>query len=111
MINGQPLWLSNHVPKRGTGVTSVNEEWNADIAPAATKDGMEPLDVGSQEEVDATSEAVVVSDESKIERPGLLGELKKTNHPPRYSEAGFIKELEENGIGRPSTYASIAQVP
>ncbi|MEK6682897.1 MAG: type I DNA topoisomerase [Nitrospirota bacterium] len=30
-----------------------------------------------------------------------------TQPPPRYSEALLIKELEENGIGRPSTYANI----
>ncbi len=30
-----------------------------------------------------------------------------TQPPPRYSEATLIKELEENGIGRPSTYAAI----
>ena len=29
-----------------------------------------------------------------------------TNPPPRYNEASLIKALEENGIGRPSTYAS-----
>lgn len=32
---------------------------------------------------------------------------KYTTPPNRYSEAGLIKELEERGIGRPSTYASI----
>jgi DNA topoisomerase-1 len=32
---------------------------------------------------------------------------KQTQPPSRYTEAGLIKELEERGIGRPSTYASI----
>lgn len=40
-----------------------------------------------------------------------LVELKPSQHftqpPPRYSEAGLIREMESRGIGRPSTYASI----
>ncbi len=38
----------------------------------------------------------------KIESEG-----KETSPPPRYTEAGLIKELEKRGIGRPSTYAPI----
>ncbi|MBI2012956.1 MAG: type I DNA topoisomerase [Candidatus Colwellbacteria bacterium] len=37
----------------------------------------------------------------------LSSEKKETEPPPRYTEAGLVKELEKRGIGRPSTYAAI----
>jgi len=39
-----------------------------------------------------------------------LSDRKETKPPPRYSEAALVKALEENGVGRPSTYAQTIEV-
>ncbi len=45
-----------------------------------------------------------------LTREGLNVTQHFTEPPPRYSEASLVKRMEELGIGRPSTYASILQV-
>ena len=48
-----------------------------------------------------------VAPEEELKLLELKTQAKQTEPPPRYSEAGLVKELEKRGIGRPSTYASI----
>jgi DNA topoisomerase-1 len=48
---------------------------------------------------------ISVGDPAAIEK--VLPEQHFTEPPPRYSEASLVRKLEELGIGRPSTYASI----
>jgi DNA topoisomerase-1 len=45
-----------------------------------------------------------------VKRGAVAANQHFTQPPPRYSEATLVKKLEELGIGRPSTYASILQV-
>jgi DNA topoisomerase-1 len=57
-----------------------------------------------------TSEGVILPPLDEGEMLGLLKLLPEqhfTQPPPRYTEASLVKSLEENGIGRPSTYAPI----
>lgn len=48
-----------------------------------------------------------VSASDLLDVKDVSAEEKQTTPPPRYTEAGLVKELEKRGIGRPSTYASI----
>ncbi len=52
-------------------------------------------------------ELPAVKADDALELIEARSESKETQPPPRYSEAGLVKELEKRGIGRPSTYASI----
>lgn len=51
-----------------------------------------------------------VTEGSKLKVSELKGLQHFTQPPPRYTEATLVKELEKQGIGRPSTYATIVTV-
>src|SRR5437773_2219515 len=63
-------------------------------------------------EDDAAASGVLpsLSEGDRLELKALRPEQKFTQPPPRFTEATLVRELEENGIGRPSTYASIIGV-
>jgi DNA topoisomerase-1 len=48
-----------------------------------------------------------LADGEALERRAVTSEQKFTQPPAQFSEATLVKALEENGIGRPSTYANI----
>ena len=51
-----------------------------------------------------------LSSDETVARDAVVPAQHFTQPPPRFSEASLVKRLEELGIGRPSTYASILQV-
>lgn len=61
------------------------------------------------EEDDIQLPNLSVNDKLALVPPKVETEQKFTQPPPRYSEAGLVKELEKRGIGRPSTYADIIE--
>lgn len=67
---------------------------------------MEATDDANGED-EETAQLPEVSKDDVLEFMGLLPEQHFTQPPPRYSEATIIKTLEQQGIGRPSTYAPI----
>ncbi|MDQ1314222.1 MAG: topoisomerase [Pseudomonadota bacterium] len=58
-----------------------------------------------EDEEESRLPALVEGETLPVDR--LYGEQHFTQPPPRYTEASLVKALEEYGIGRPSTYASI----
>ncbi|MBQ3457205.1 MAG: type I DNA topoisomerase, partial [Synergistaceae bacterium] len=82
---------AGRVTLRQEGETLVFDGWSA----------LWPLDLkGSELATINSGEILTLND--------IQSEKRFTKPPARYSEAGLIKTLEENGVGRPSTYATIA---
>jgi DNA topoisomerase-1 len=93
--SGSTLKFAGYLKVYGAGLTP-EEEAEKEKAKAAGEDGDE-----------ATGELPLLNDGDKLRLQKLLPEQHFTQPPPRFSEATLVKELEEQGIGRPSTYAAI----
>jgi len=81
------------------------------LTPGETEEPKDQKDKSGDDDEDAASGVLPpLAEGDRLELKALRPEQKFTQPPPRYSEATLVKELEENGIGRPSTYASIISV-
>ena len=65
------------------------------------------LKIYSSQSKDDDEDILPQMSKGPINIEALIDEQHYTQPPPRYSEASLVKKLEELGIGRPSTYASI----
>jgi len=82
--------------------------WTATYALAAGPSS--EIEKAEGDEDDASGVLPSLREGDQLELKVLRPEQKFTQPPPRFTEATLVKELEENGIGRPSTYASIIGV-
>ncbi len=67
----------------------------------------ESKDAKDEEDESLKNKLPMLTEGQKLTLKGLKPEQHFTEPPPRYNEASLVKELEEQGIGRPSTYATI----
>jgi DNA topoisomerase I len=93
--------VKGSVPKFAGWMAVYNQET---IAEGPGPDAVTP------EDEDGSGILPPMQEGDRLELRELKPEQKFTQPPPRYSEATLVKALEENGIGRPSTYASIISV-
>ncbi len=84
------------------GWLAVYHEGKDEDAPT---DDARPADVEADDEEDRRLPRL--KEGQALDLRSLLPRQHFTSPPPRFSEATLVKELEENGIGRPSTYAAI----
>ena len=94
------------VPKFSGWMTVYYEQPGSDAESSVTGAATS----GEAEDGSASGLLPVLAEGDRLELKTLTPEQKFTQPPPRFSEATLVKELEENGIGRPSTYASIIGV-
>jgi len=69
--------------------------------------GAEKMEGEDEEKGDVSRQLPPLESGQTLELIDLIPEQHFTQPPPRFTEASLVKELEEKGIGRPSTYAAI----
>jgi DNA topoisomerase-1 len=79
------------------------------LTPGEPPEGTEK-EKGDEPEESSAGVLPPLAEGDRLELQAIRPEQKFTQPPPRFTEATLVKELEENGIGRPSTYASIIGV-
>ena len=99
MVGADLISADNNFVARATGSTIAFDGFY--------KIYQEGIDDGKDEE---NKMLPPLSEGEPIDAKKIKPEQHFTEAPPRYSEAGLVKRLEELGIGRPSTYASIISV-
>jgi len=99
--------VKGSVPKFAGWMAVYNQE--STLAVEERSGGPGP-DAASADDEDGAKVLPPLSEGDRLELKELRPEQKFTQPPPRYSEATLVKAMEENGIGRPSTYASIIGV-
>src|SRR5947209_122797 len=67
----------------------------------------EGKDQKDEEDEDLKHRLPLVAQGEELKFKSILPEQHFTEPPPRFNEATLVKELEADGVGRPSTYASI----
>ncbi len=95
---------------RATGSTLKFAGWLAVYGEVPVDEEPEKREPGEEAEVEATGALPALSEGELLTLRQLLHEQHFTQPPPRFTEASLVKELEEQGIGRPSTYAAILSV-
>ncbi|KQS56293.1 DNA topoisomerase I [Brevundimonas sp. Leaf363] len=95
-------------PNGQTGLRATGQVVTFDGFLAVYEEGRDERQKGAESEEDDDSSRLPALKEGAIAKvDAIRTDQHFTEPPPRYSEATLVKKLEELGIGRPSTYASI----
>ena len=94
-------------PTGQTALRATGQVVTFDGFMAVYEEGRDEKQKTGEDDEDDTTRLPALKEGAKAKVEAIRTEQHFTEPPPRYSEATLVKKLEELGIGRPSTYASI----